>query len=199
MLKLLVTCAAAAFLALPASAATLTWGAVLSGDQEIPPVPSAATGTGWVQYDSAANDLSLYVAWEGLTGPGIQAHIHCCVATPPGNVGIALDLWLPSDPSRPTSGFFTATYDLDTTNPFRVAFTNASGGTTAGALERLIAAMDAGDGRVYYNIHTAQYPGGEIRGNLMPVPEPATTAGLLAAVGAMLALRRRRQSRAANS
>ncbi|MCB1879244.1 MAG: CHRD domain-containing protein, partial [Gammaproteobacteria bacterium] len=33
-------------------------------------------------------------------------------------------------------------------------------------------------GNAYLNIHTTAFPGGEIRGNLAPVPEP-TTLGLI--------------------
>jgi hypothetical protein len=181
-------------LATPGQAAVMTWTATLSGTQEIPPATTDATGSGWVQFDDATNILSLYVAWQGLTGPGIQAHIHCCVASPPGNVGIAVDLWLPADPPRPATGTFSASWDLDTTNPFRAAFTTANGGTTLGAMAALMTAMNADQGRAYFNIHTQAFPGGEIRGNLA-VPEPASLSLVLAGLGALL-LRRRRTVRA---
>jgi hypothetical protein len=45
----------------------------------------------------------------------------------------------------------------------------------------------------YVNIHTSTFGGGEIRGQIIPVPEPATT-GLLTAgaiAGLMLWMRRR--------
>jgi hypothetical protein len=176
-------------LAGPSQAAVLKWDATLSGSQEIPANAATATGSGWVQFDDATNELSLYVQWQGLTGVGVQAHIHCCVASPPGNVGIALDLWLPADPARPATGSYDALYDLDLVNPFRAAFITANGGTALGAMQALIGAMDAGEGRAYYNIHTAQFPGGEIRGNLA-VPEPATLALVLGGLGLLVAGRR---------
>jgi hypothetical protein len=49
-------------------------------------------------------------------------------------------------------------------------------------------------GNFYVNIHTSQFPGGEIRGQLEPtaVPEPATLVGIIAALGIFAAARRKR-------
>jgi hypothetical protein len=113
-------------------------------------------------------------------------------ASPPGNVGIALDLWLSLRTRAPATGEYDVLYDLDLVNPFRAAFITANGGTALGAMQALIGAMDAGGGRAYYNIHTAQFPGGEIRGNLA-VPEPATLA--VADRGAWAAVAGRRFAR----
>jgi hypothetical protein len=179
-----------ASLVVPAHAAVLLWTASLSAGQEFPTPPaSTASGFGTVRYDTDTHVLSLFLEWEGLTGPGMQAHIHCCVASPPGNAGIALDLWLMDNPQGASGNYF-ASYDLDLVDPFRAAFTSANGGTTFSAFEALRAALDADEGRAYFNIHTAQYPGGEIRGNLS-VPEPATLGLLALALGCAVAARRR--------
>ena len=178
---------------LSASAAVITWEATLSGTQEIPSNPATATGFGRVTFDDSTNVLSLELDWAGLSGLGRQAHIHCCVATPPGNVGIALDLWLTSDPPRAATDSYDATYDLDLVNPFRTAFTTANGGTALSAFAALSAAMTANQGRAYYNIHTDAFPGGEIRGNLSLVPEPGTMLAFLSGIGALIAYRRVRR------
>lgn len=172
----------------PVHADLLRWNANLGGANEIPGNASTATGSGYVLYDTVTHVLTLFLEWQGLTGPGVQAHIHCCVASPPGNVGIAIDLWLSSDP-RPATGSYTATYDLDTDNPFRAAFVSANGGTVFSAFAALQAALSLGS-RAYYNIHTGQFPGGEIRGNL--VVEPTTLALIGIAVIALALLRRKR-------
>ena len=177
---------------LSASAAVITWQATLSGGQEIPPTSSTATGSGTVTFDDATNVLSVNLNWAGLTGPGVQAHIHCCVGTPPGNAGIALDLWLIGSP-QPATGTYSASHDLDLGNPFRAAFTTANGGTTLGAFAALSAAMTANQGRAYFNIHTDAFPGGEIRGNLSLVPEPGTMLAFLSGLGALLLHRRLRR------
>jgi hypothetical protein len=99
-------------------------------------------------------------------------------------------------PMGPTvrSGSYDRTFDTepavaaDTYNP---AFVAANGGTVAAAEAVLFAGMLAG--RTYFNIHTNQFPGGEIRGTLLATPEPGTLlllAAGLAGVGVRTRTRR---------
>jgi hypothetical protein len=64
---------------------------------------------------------------------------------------------------------------------------NNGGGTAAGAEAALAAGLDAG--RAYLNIHSNIYPGGEIRGFL--VPEPGSFILMGTGVLALALLRRR--------
>jgi hypothetical protein len=49
-------------------------------------------------------------------------------------------------------------------------------------------------GNWYVNIHSGQFPGGEVRGQLNPtvVPEPASIVGLALGAGLLIGLRRRK-------
>lgn len=161
-------------------AAIVTYQASLSGPNENPPVTSDGTGTVVVEYDSLAQTLRILAEWSGLTGPTTVAHIHCCVA-PPGTIGVAVTPGtLPDFPVGVTSGLYDYTIDLTSSASFTASFlTNFGGGTVAGAEAALVAGLD--DRRAYFNIHTTFAPGGEIRGFLAQVPEPATLG--LAAIG----------------
>ncbi len=175
----------------PAYANTITYVAAMSGASENPPNASPATGFATITYDDVIHSLLVDEAWSGLTGGNpAAAHIHCCVAAP-NNVGVAVGF--PSFPAT-TSGSYLHVFDLTDPTVYTAAFfINFGGGTAAGAEAALIAGL--GSGQAYVNIHNATFPGGEIRGQIEAVPEPATlTLFALGAAGA--AIRRRRASRA---
>lgn len=155
-----------------AQAVPIVYQATLSGAAENPPNASPGTGTALVTYDPVAQTLAYDVIFDDLTGTTTMAHIHCCVDAP-GNVGVATTT--PSFPGFPlgvTSGSFMALFDLTLSSSFNPAFITANGGTVAGAEAALAAGL--ADGRAYFNIHTSTFGGGEIRGFLTSVPEPAT-------------------------
>lgn len=91
----------------------------------------------------------------------------------------------PGFPLGVTTGTYLQTFDLTLASTYNPAFITAHGGTVAGAEAAFIAGLLSG--QTYLNIHTAQFPGGEIRGQLQAVPEPATLllmgTGLMAALG----------------
>jgi hypothetical protein len=72
----------------------------------------------------------------------------------------------------------------------------ATGGTIIQDITTLTAAnvTDLNNGKFYINIHTANNGGGELRGFIVPVPEPTTVS--MAALGAMALLGTRRNRRA---
>ncbi|MBA3725279.1 MAG: CHRD domain-containing protein [Armatimonadetes bacterium] len=150
--------------AMQANATLWIFDDMLDGSQEVPPNGSPGTGVTTGSYDDITNMLMIVVVADNLTSNVTAAHIHN------GEVGVA--------------------------GPVMFPLTGATGSTTYNSND-MFTFDDAQEieflaGRVYVNIHTVEFPGGEIRGQINPeqVPEPATIMGILAGV-ALLAARRR--------
>lgn len=163
-----------------AFATPITYTANLSGAAESPPTPSLGTGFATVDFDPVAHTLHVQANFTGLTSGTTASHIHCCTAAPlTGIAGVATQT--PSFSGFPlgvTSGTFNNTFDTLAAGTYNPAFVTAQGGTAAGAEAALAAGLSSGE--TYYNIHTTEFPGGEIRGFLTPaIPEPSTF-GLMA-------------------
>jgi hypothetical protein len=147
----------------------LTFTATYSGSQENPPNASPGTGTGFLTLDG--HNLTFDISFAGLSANDTDAHIHCC--TPIGtNTIVAIGFTSTGFPLGVRSGTYLHTFDLTLASTYNAAFITASGGTVAGAEARLVAALFSGQS--YLNIHTGPFPAGEIRGNVVPTPEPAT-------------------------
>jgi len=113
------------------------------GSQEVPANPSTAVATFSGRYNVEENYLSITINFSGLLGYTTAAHIH---RAPPGVNG-------------PVIASFMADF------PF---------GVTSGTYNKIIALDAAGiddflSGDAYVNIHTSQFPGGEVRGQIQPV------------------------------
>jgi len=191
MKKILLSALTACSL-MSAHAALLQYSVSLDGPSESPANASPGIGSGTVNYDDSAHTLQLQVSFSGLTGTTTASHIHAPTASPfSGTAGVATTT--PSFAGFPlgvTSGSYSDTLDLTAASSYNPAFITANGGTPAGAESALAAAMAGG--KAYWNIHSSTFGGGEIRGFLVPVPEPSTVALLGLGAGALVWRLRRR-------
>ena len=145
---------------------------------------SGRTGSGsaFASFDDATNEFSFFADFSGLSGVTTQAHFHCCTTTAfSGTAGVAVDSPSLPIPLGVSAGSFGTLLDLDDASNFNPAFITASGGLGA-AITRFKAGLDSG--KVYLNIHTDTFRGGEIRG-FMLVPEPGSAALALLAMAAL--------------
>ncbi len=158
----------------------------LTGDQEAPPVSTPASGTGTATYDTDTLLLSVHLEWSDLLAPATVAHIH--ILTPPNPTGPVAINFVPAGFPNVQSGTFDYSFDLDNSAFYGAGFLSLFGGDVDAARAGVLAGLL--EGRAYFNIHTSLNAGGEIRGNITVVPEPATL--VLLGLGAAAAFARRR-------
>jgi hypothetical protein len=160
---------------------TTTYTVALSGPAEAVPTPSPGVGAATLVYDDVLNDLMLTMSFSGLLGPTTASHIHAATAIPfTGTAGVATRTPTFSGfPTGVTSGSYSTTLDLDSLASYNPAYVTAHGGTAASASVDLLAALN--DGKAYLNIHTSSFPGGEIRGFIVRVPDACSTLVILGA------------------
>jgi hypothetical protein len=171
----------------------------LSGAAEEPPNTSPGTGTATVTWDTITHLMRVEATFSGLLANTTAAHIHATTALPgQGTAGVATQT--PSFSGFPlgvTFGSMDNTFDMTLASSYNPAFVTASGGVPQ-AEAALFAALN--DGKAYFNIHSTQFPAGEIRGFLAgqpAIPEPSTVCLLgMGAVGLLgFAWRRKRQAK----
>jgi len=140
-------------------------------------VNTTATGQATVSIDLATNVLTFAASWNGLSANIGALHIHCCLPTSPTTFQQALALTNPLVPAV-TTGSFTGTVLLP--DGLAAGFRNVHGDAS---LDDFLAGLAAGT--AYVDIPNMSFGGGEIRGALVPVPEPATATLLIAGLTAL--------------
>jgi hypothetical protein len=168
-----------AVVGLPSEGHTTLFTANLDGASETPANASPGTGFAKVDLDPISHILDIQVTFTGLMGGGgtTASHIHGPTIAPgTGNAGVATEL--PSFLGFPlgvTSGTYSHLFDTSLASTWNPAFIIAHGGSPLSAEAAFGSFLS--DGSAYLNIHTKDFPSGEIRGFFAPAPvsEPATT------------------------
>lgn len=154
--------------ALPAN--TQEFSAKLSGFQEIGPLNNAtgailSPGKATVQVDlnNNAHTVTYSLTYSGLTSNVLQAHIHFGKIHVAGGIMVFLCTNLGNGPAGtpacPSSGG-TVTGTLSPASVVAIPGQNVP----AGDFDALVSALDSDT--AYANIHTQNFPGGEIRGQV---------------------------------
>ena len=179
--------AAVGTFAATSSAAVITYTTFMDGPSE----PNASLGTGHatVTYNDTAHTMRVQADFTGLTGTSTAAHIHAATAAPfTGTAGVATRTpTFAGLPTGVTAGSWDETYDLTLTTSWNASYISANGGSPATAETAFFNAMNAN--KAYFQIHSSAFPGGEIRGFMVPEPGAMTLLGA-AAIGAIIRRRR---------
>jgi hypothetical protein len=184
--------------AVTARAIPIDYIANLNGASEVPPNGSTGTGVADVTFDLAAHMMRVEIAFSGLLSTTIASHIHSPTAVPfTGTAAVATQVpTFPGFPLGVTAGTYAMTFDTSLASTYNPAFVTANG-SVAAAEAALAASLAAGTS--YLNIHTTDFPGGEIRGFLVAVPavpETFSTAWAALPFAALLLAAGVRKSRA---
>jgi hypothetical protein len=118
----------------------LAFMTTLDGAQETPPVPTQGMGLGYFEISPGMNMMSYQVVFSGLSGAPTAAHFH------KAPVGIS-------------GGVVVNLADSMTANEIK--------GSLSGTNLTKAFIMDAIAGKIYINVHTPAYSGGEIRGQIV--------------------------------
>lgn len=159
--------------AAPAIATTI-FEATLSGTQEVPPVVSPANGTALLTLNPAQTRLEMSLTLTGIDLDGNQTadtsddlvglHIHRASAG--ANGAVVFGLFGPNSDTNSDlvidaiAGTVFSAWDLN----------EGLNTTLAAELQFLLA------NGLYLNVHTQEFPAGEIRGQILRVPLPAPIA-----------------------
>jgi hypothetical protein len=151
----------------PVMAGADTFAARLRGYEEVPSISSPGQGLFFGNLNASETQIDYTLVYFSTQGTVTQAHIH--IAQPSVNGGIVLffctnlgnsPVGAPAPPCPNDPGVNTVSGTLTAAN----VVTQAGQGIGAAEFAEVVDAMRAGV--AYANVHSDQFPGGEIRGQI---------------------------------
>ena len=137
--------------------------AQLSGYHEVPAVSSKASGHFRMRIDRQDASITWELHYEGIESAVQQAHIHFGQHSVNGGISVFLCSNLGNGPAG-TQACPQAQGTLSGTITAAQVIGPSGQGLAATEFDELLAAIRSGV--TYVNVHSAQFPGGEIRGQI---------------------------------
>jgi hypothetical protein len=135
----------------------------LEGFQEVPAISTVASGRFRAVIDTTANTITWKLNYDGLEGAVTQSHVHFGQLSVNGGVSFFLCTNLANGPVG-TQTCPEGPAELTGVITPELVIGPAGTGIEAGAMAEIVAAIK--NGTAYANVHSAKWPGGEIRGQL---------------------------------
>ncbi len=135
----------------------------LEGFQEVPAISTVASGRFRAIVDTKANTITWKLTYEGLEGAVQQSHVHFGQLSVNGGVSFFLCSNLGNGPAG-TQPCPEGPAELTGVITPDLVIGPSGTGIEAGAMAEIVAAIR--NGTAYANVHSAKWPGGEIRGQL---------------------------------
>jgi hypothetical protein len=137
----------------------------LSPDQEVATVESDGLGIAIISIKRKFRSAKIRVTYTNLVGEFTRIHLHCAPAGENGPIAIGfVDLVSLANDNSETNKLGSHTVIGRISNN---QFPAGGGSCGISNLRQLADAIDAGG--IYWNLHTTEFPGGELRGQVEPL------------------------------
>ena len=143
---------------------------LLTGSEEVPYVSTTADGTFEAEINKLETEIAYTLTYSALEGDVQQAHIHVGQAGANGGISVFLcsnlgNGPLGTQPCPPAPATITGVITAADVSPNIAATQGARNqGIGTGEFDELLAAIRSGN--TYVNVHSAKFPGGEIRSQI---------------------------------
>jgi CHRD domain len=143
-----------------------TFNAQFRGVEEVPSVSSDGTASLRVRINGSGDSATIEyrLTYSGLRAPVTQSHIHFAERHVAGGIMVFLCTNLANGPAG-TPACPTSSGTVERTLRAADVIGPAGQGITTGEMSRVVKAVR--EGAAYGNVHSTQFPAGEIRGQLI--------------------------------